>query len=652
MFITSWVNKIKVFLTNLSAKDECQFALDYLNAHNKLICLTNNKAEIIYSNIYFQKLINKILPNVISPQLGDIFINELDIFNKLFDLQKQAQDKGEATFIFEPQTNLVSLIKDELNFDNSLLVEVKLFNFKNKQNFLWQFSNIEADYKKISPQSLLEKLPLAFAVFSSNGQILDNNEAFKSLFGSIVSQSELRKFLSSEDFEKFNKIFNSLTIGSTDLLDIVINNNIKRYLHCYFVVLPKQDITQWKNNEERVILLSFIEITSQKILEENAMESQKMQAVGQLAGGIAHDFNNVLTSIIMSTDMLLSKHRRSDSSFLDLINIKQNASRAASLVRQLLAFSRRQTLRPEIIDLTNILADWRLMLSRYVNLDINLQIEYGRNLWPVKVDVDEFSRVLVNLVVNSVDAMPNGGTITIRTKNIIATEAEKFSPLGIKVNDYVLLEVEDTGNGMSEKILSKVFDPFFTTKEVGKGTGLGLSMAYGIIKQMGGYLICNSQENVGTIFKIFLPRYIPQLDDFLDNKKTLPEKTISDLSGSATILYAEDEDTVRMGAVRILKSRGYNLLEARSGAEALEILRNNNSVDLIISDVVMPEMDGATLLNEVQKLNINVPFIFVSGYAEDVFAKNLPKDMKFTFLPKPFSLKEIATCVKQILDNK
>jgi two-component system cell cycle sensor histidine kinase/response regulator CckA len=398
-------------------------------------------------------------------------------------------------------------------------------------------------------------------------------------------------------------------------------------------------------------------------------QSQKMQAVGQLAGGIAHDFNNVLTAIIMSSDLLLSNHHASDPSFPDIMNIKQNANRAASLVRQLLAFSRRQTLRPEVLDLTDVLADLRMLLARLVGTDIALKIEHGRDLWPVKADLGQFEQVAVNLVVNARDAMPDGGTITVRTRNVETAEAAALGYRELPEADYVLYEVEDSGTGIPADILAKIFEPFFTTKEVGKGTGLGLSMVYGIIKQTGGFIFCDSTLGKGTVFRIYLPRFIEEKAPVVLDANGMPDEQAvvakkpapvekkaekqADLSGSATVLLVEDEDAVRMGGVRALQTRGYTVHEASSGVEALEVLEElEGKVDIIVSDVVMPEMDGPTLLRELRKSYPNIKFIFVSGYAEDAFAKNLPEDAQFGFLPKPFSLKQLATAVKEMLEKE
>jgi two-component system cell cycle sensor histidine kinase/response regulator CckA len=257
--------------------------------------------------------------------------------------------------------------------------------------------------------------------------------------------------------------------------------------------------------------------------------------------------------------------------------------------------------------------------------------------------------------------MPDGGGLTVRTRNVTAAECADYGYRELTPADYVLVEVQDTGTGIEPEVIKKIFEPFFTTKEVGKGTGLGLSMVYGIVKQTGGFIFCESEVGDGTTFRIFLPRHIPEVkpaDPALPEggaaatASAKPAEANRDLSGSAVVLLVEDEDAVRMGGMRALRSRGYTVHEASSGVEALEIFNElEGKIDIVVSDVVMPEMDGPTLLGELRKLQPDIKFIFVSGYAEDAFAKNLPADQKFGFLPKPFSLKQLATVVKEVLEG-
>ncbi|MBZ9988481.1 response regulator [Mesorhizobium sp. BH1-1-5] len=508
--------------------------------------------------------------------------------------------------------------------------------------------------------------PMAIAGVDANGRILRTNAPFLQLFSSVVDRDAVDRrvrfetIIHERDRPGFAAAFEKAQQRQANIepIDSVLPGNEER--HIRFYVNAVADSAGSEGAEESAIVYA-VETTEQKALEGQMAQSQKMQAVGQLAGGIAHDFNNVLTAIIMASDLLLTNHRPSDPSFPDIMNIKQNANRAASLVRQLLAFSRKQTLRPEVLNLTDVLADLRMLLARLVGNDIKLKIDHGRDLWPVKVDIGQFEQVVVNLAVNARDAMPGGGDLTVRTRNVTAEECKSFAYRELAPADYVLVDVEDTGSGIAPDVLKKIFEPFFTTKEVGKGTGLGLSMVYGIIKQTGGFIFCDSEVGKGTVFRIFLPRHIAEVKKQAEpgeapaTAAAVPTKqadTAKDLSGSATVLLVEDEDAVRMGGVRALTSRGYTVHEASSGVEALEVFEAlGGKVDIIVSDVVMPEMDGPTLLGELRKRQPDIKFVFVSGYAEDAFAKNLPADAHFGFLPKPFSLKQLATIVKDVLES-
>jgi two-component system cell cycle sensor histidine kinase/response regulator CckA len=516
--------------------------------------------------------------------------------------------------------------------------------------------------------------PMAIAGIDQSGRILRTNAPFLSLFSSVVDRDALDRHVKLDtviherDRPALAAALERARQRQADIepIDTVLPDNEER--HIRFYVNAVADGAGGDGAEEAAIVYA-VDTTEQKALEGQMAQSQKMQAVGQLAGGIAHDFNNVLTAIIMASDLLLTNHRPSDPSFPDIMNIKQNANRAASLVRQLLAFSRKQTLRPEVLTLTDVLADLRMLLARLVGNDIKLRIDHGRELWPVKVDIGQFEQVVVNLAVNARDAMPTGGDITVRTRNVPAEQSKAYSYRELTAGDYVLVEVEDTGSGIPPDVLKKIFEPFFTTKEVGKGTGLGLSMVYGIIKQTGGFIFCESEVGKGTTFRIFLPRYVAEAAPAHQQAAATgpgakpgaadpqqpparPAEAAMDLSGSATVLLVEDEDAVRMGGVRALTSRGYTVHEASSGVEAVELFESlDGKVDLVVSDVVMPEMDGPTLLGELRKRQPDIKFIFVSGYAEDAFARNLPADAHFGFLPKPFSLKQLATVVKEVLES-
>ncbi len=427
-------------------------------------------------------------------------------------------------------------------------------------------------------------------------------------------------------------------------LDAALAGQGERWARFYVTPVDQED--------EEAAIVYALEITEQRSLESQFLQSQKLETVGQLAGGIAHDFNNVLSAIMMATDFLLNAHRPSDPSFQDIMQIKQNANRAASLVRQLLAFSRRQTLRPQVLDLGEALSDLSMLLRRLIGEKVTLDVQ-RREVWPVKVDLSQFEQVIVNLAINARDAMPDGGRLTVRASNITQAQARKFDGWSLPAGDYVLVEVADTGTGIPPEIIGRIFEPFFSTKEVGKGTGLGLSTVYGIIKQTGGFILPESEVGKGTVFRIFMPRYTPTAEDLASIKPATSESRPSraaDDTGQGTILLVEDEEGLRGLNARGLRSRGYSVLEAGNGLEAIELIdARNGTIDLVVSDVVMPEMDGPALLKELRKRSPNLKIIFVSGYAEEAFAKSLPEGGQFEFLAKPFTLKQLIAKVKDTI---
>jgi two-component system, cell cycle sensor histidine kinase and response regulator CckA len=399
-------------------------------------------------------------------------------------------------------------------------------------------------------------------------------------------------------------------------------------------------------------ILYVMDATEQKALEANFAQSQKMEAVGKLAGGIAHDFNNVLTAIIGFSDLLLQTHRPSDAPYKNIMAIKSSAHRAADMVSQLLAFSRRQTLQPRVLQLGETLTDLSVMLNRLLGEKIDLKILQGRDLWYVKADPTQLTQVMINLAVNAGDAMPEGGKLSIRTRNISERESQKVDAPGFTVGEYVMIEVEDTGTGMTTEVMAKIFEPFYTTKGIGKGTGLGLSTVYGIVKQTGGFVFPESVIGKGTTFRVYLPRHLADPAEELAAQKVVKKERTRDLTGTGRVLLVEDEDAVRGFAFEALKRQGYEVLQACSGVEALEVLAaDDGKIDIVVSDVIMPEMDGPTLLKTLRRERPDLKFIFMSGYPDDAFKNTLEPDTEFAFLQKPFSLAQLATKVKEQLSR-
>ncbi len=490
--------------------------------------------------------------------------------------------------------------------------------------------------------------PFAIATLDRDGRIVRTNAPFGRIFGWSGGERSLENHPMVELVAEANRPAFTEAIGKalaqrSEIEPVDVTLALKSDHAARLYVSGSEE---GGGSSERVNVYA-LDMTEQRKLEAQFAQGQKMQAVGQLAGGVAHDFNNVLTGIIGFTDLLLLKHRPGDPSFSDLMSIKNSANRAAGLTRQLLAFSRRQTLRPQVLEIPGNIDDLTVLLKRLIGEQITLTVDHERGVWPVKADLVQLEQVIVNLVVNARDAMPGGGAISIRTRNVAQAEAESLAYTGMPGADYVLIEVEDNGTGMPPEILEKIFEPFFSTKELGKGTGLGLSTVYGIIKQTGGFIYPDSIVGKGTTFRIFLPRHVAVEGETIAKAVAAP---VRDLTGHERILIVEDEDTVRAFSARALRTTGYEVFEADSGEQALEVLDEiDHRIDLMISDVVMPEMDGPALLHKVRERLPDLRVIFVSGYAEESVRQDIADDQTVEFLPKPYSLDQINAKVKEVL---
>jgi two-component system cell cycle sensor histidine kinase/response regulator CckA len=500
--------------------------------------------------------------------------------------------------------------------------------------------------------------PMAIATVDRGGAVVRANARYAKLAQSLspdgAANRSIFRVVNARDRSLLIAAINQAAEGQGDIphVEAMLDGATERWGQFFVTAVEEGE------RETEAAIVYMLETTERRTLENQINQSQKMDMVGQLAGGIAHDFNNVLSAIMMANDFLLNAHKPTDPSFQDIMQIKQNATRAATLVRQLLAFSRRQTLRPQVLDLGDALSDLTMLLRRLIGEKVKLDLVHGRDLWPVKVDVSQFEQVIVNLAVNARDAMPDGGKLTVRTANVTSEEAARLSYKGMPAADYVRIDVADTGTGIPPDIVDKIFEPFFSTKEVGKGTGLGLSTVYGIVKQTGGFVYVDSEADKGTAFHIFLPRHHAELEVQPDaatangaaKEAAAEAKPNTDLTGQGTILLVEDEEGLRSLNARGLRSRGYSVIEASNGIEAMEALEEKNgAVDLVVSDVVMPEMDGPTLLREMRIRNPNLKIIFVSGYAEEAFDKSLPENEQFAFLAKPFALSALVAKVKETM---
>ncbi len=512
--------------------------------------------------------------------------------------------------------------------------------------------------------TFIELSPIAILHLNDSGTIIEANRAFHALMHHQLPTDrpfKLEEFIDPEDRARFHDALKRMHGGETIAplsITLRLADGTMIAAFTYFSLM------QAGENYPAAAILHLIDQTEQKNLELRFSHSQKMQAVGQLAGGVAHDFNNLLTAMIGFSDLLLMRHPAGDPSFADIMQIKQNANRAANLVRQLLAFSRRQTLQPKTVDLTEVLAELNNLIRRLIGENIQMSMQHGRDLGMVKADQGQLEQVIINLAVNARDAMKGGGTLTIRTSNVridsaASLERDLIAPTEDDVilpGDYVLVEVADTGTGIPLEIVKNIFEPFFSTKEIGSGTGLGLSTCYGIIKQTGGYIFVRTAENVGTNFHLYFKRHEAEDEKSAATPETHDEKHSGDLTGRATIMLVEDETPVRIFAARALRNKGYDVLEADSGENALEVFAEHTApIDLIISDVMMPGINGpkmiSTLYEQYAERMKDTKVVFISGYAEDAFVDSFGTDRAFNFLPKPFTLKQLAGKVKDVLDG-
>lgn len=588
----------------------------------------DKQGKILGCNITFSSYLRTGKDKVIGTQVTD-YIDSFEmskIYNEPLKVNLKSSAFGDVpVFLIKPPLMSFSSMQPLLVIKTS---EVTPENRKN--------SNITTD--------VLNPSTIPAVIVDNDGTIKYKNTAFAK-FVSNNRSIELRKNI-TEYFNSYdkNQSLNKFLTVQSPLMDISFNcsNTINKRVQVYHARLTTT----------RQILLQFIELPSQQVIDQQFMQSQKIQAVGQLASGIAHDFNNLLTAMIGFCDLLLRRYTSDDPSYDDVVQIKQNASRAANLVRQLLAFSRQQTLTPQVVSITDMLVDISPLIKRLLGPNIDFRLNHGTGIWAVKIDNSQFEQVVMNLSVNARDAMNGKGSLTIQTRNYYTDRDFKCFDDIATAGDYVLLEVIDTGCGMDQDTIRHIFEPFFTRKIAdvkkgsGSGTGLGLATVYGIVKQTGGHIIVDSVIGKGTNFQIYIPRY--KGDNTISSSEQKP--IFKDLSGTETVLLVEDEEAVRHFVARALRDKGYTVVEASNGTDALKIAENNDFA-LLITDVIMPKIDGPTLNKKLREIKKDFKTIFISGYTEDTFRNDLDKNLGIHFMQKPFTLRDLVNKVKQVLNN-
>ncbi|MDO9638643.1 MAG: ATP-binding protein [Pseudotabrizicola sp.] len=486
-----------------------------------------------------------------------------------------------------------------------------------------------------------EDIPVAILRFDADGSLRAANRAARDVLD-----------LAKDAHPMFHDLYQGLGRAVMDWLDDVVAERHSGGSEVLRARVGQPDafhqvtLRRYVDHGRPGVMAVVQDATAMKRLEAQFVQSQKMQAIGQLAGGIAHDFNNLLTAISGHCDLLLLRHSKEDQDFADLVQIHQNANRAAALVGQLLAFSRKQTLKPERIDLREVLSDMTHLLNRLVGEKIQLHLAHATDLGLIRADKRQLEQVLMNLVVNARDAMAEGGTIRVETEALTLHDELRRDRAVVPAGDYATIRVVDTGTGIAPERLDKIFEPFFTTKQPGEGTGLGLSTVYGIVKQSGGFVFVDSTPGEGTVFHLYFPIH-DAADEDIPEPAREPARKIVLRQGEGVVLLVEDEAPVRAFASRALRLRGYTVLEADCAEQALRLLEDPAlQIDVFVTDVVMPGMDGPTWVKRALEARPDARVVFMSGYAEDCLSEEQGRVPNSVFLAKPFSLNDLAVTVQ------
>ncbi len=499
----------------------------------------------------------------------------------------------------------------------------------------------------------ISEAPFGLAVIEGeigrDARIVEANRTFHEAFDWAKKNTPLSRVFAAEAIEEIGEEIrrNAASGGAPRVIDAVVGTGPAART---FGLYARPQKRKRGSYGVRRTFLYTIDVTDRKRMEQDHAQDQKLKAIGFIAGEVAHDFNNLLQVIQGNCEQLMLRHPAGDPAYQDLVLIRENAQRAANLTKQLLAYSRTQTLTRKVQSITDILLDFSRFLDRAVGEKVKVEFVNGRGLPDVKVDRNQLETAIMNLAVNARDAMaPQGGVLTVRTSLVAAADLKARPVSGLGAQDYVLLEIADTGPGVPAEIMGRIFDPFFTTKEEGKGTGLGLSTVHGIIGQMGGAITVENGETAGAVFKVYLPAHAGGADEDPAEEPAAPH-VAADYSGSGRILVVEDEDPVRAFVVATLERSGYEVTDAEDGVAALDILKDDAEFDLIVSDVMMPEIDGPSFVAKARAdYGVTAPVIFMSGYAEASVRAQMDQIEGVRYIQKPFPMATLGQRVKEAL---
>lgn len=660
---------------------------DFLDDLPAGLYVVNKDYQIEYVNHRFAEFIERPAEELIGLPLKELLATNSDL--------PPRQDFWQGSLHFAPQSGNVAetfvyqkSYREEQNYKMRGVVVCGLPTTPDLQ------LKMEQAYDKIS--WLFNNAPVGIIFLSHEGHILECNPTAFNFFNCTHEEllnRPLFSFIKSNEIAALRKSFEQVKVHpeASVSIDIHLDSSRKEAVASLYISSMQRFYASGQPSSQGLVLY-LIDATKQKNLELQFAQAQKMQAVGQLAGGVAHDFNNLLTAMIGFTDLLLQRHGVGDPSFADLIQIKQNANRAAGLVRQLLAFSRKQPLQPKLIDITDNFVELSHMLKRILGEQITLKFHHGNDLGYIRVDPVQFSQVIINLAVNAKDAMEGNGILNITTRTTLLTENYQFGDDVIKPGEFVVIDVSDSGCGIPPENMNRIFDPFFSTKQnvVGSGTGLGLAMVYGIVRQTEGFIKVSSEIGQGTTFSIYLPRFETNADEEQspDSKEVVTRKdgtpiltvqekittpvtinqkillglnvsnaidrshTPSSIEAENTkILFVEDEDSVRTFGVRALKKKGYTVIGCNSAENALDYIDKDPDFNMLITDMVMPGMTGAQLTKIIKERLPQIKVILASGYSEEIVRQELDNFDDFDFITKPYSLGDLTAKVFDVLNK-